>query len=95
MPDSPTGAYVAKRLLFNGRQQGRVAHLIVVAMPAGAAPGPGVGWRTLCGKRWADGARTGGSYGWGFGRQGDALLCRQCERASLARGDSGKGGEHG
>lgn len=69
------------RLLYAGRQQGTVAHVIVVAMPAGATPGPGVGWHTLCGRRWADGARTN-PEGWGFGKQGDVPLCRPCERLS-------------
>lgn len=71
------------RLFHGGRQQGTVAHLIVVAMPAGADPGPGVGWRTLCARRWADGARTGPD-GWGFGAQGDVPLCRPCEKASAS-----------
>jgi hypothetical protein len=83
---APSDAYVAKRLLFKGRQRGRVAHLIAVAMPAGADLGPGVGWHTLCATRWADGARTGPD-GWDFGKQGSAPLCRQCERSSHASGD--------
>jgi hypothetical protein len=70
---------VARRLMYGGRQQGTVAHLIVV--PSGRPPGPGVGWRTLCARRWADGARTGPD-GWGFGAQGDVPLCRPCEKAT-------------
>lgn len=72
-----------RRLLYAGKQVGTVTHLIVVAMPKGQPPGPGVGWHTLCAKRWADGARTQAG-GWGFGGPGDAPLCRACERLSQA-----------
>jgi hypothetical protein len=80
-PESP----LVRQLLYAGKQVGTVAHVIVVAMPKGAAPGPGVGWHTLCTTRWADGARTH-EDGWGFGRQGDAPLCRGCEKASRQSG---------
>ena len=71
------------RILYGGRQQGTVAHLVVA--PSGQAPGSGVGWRTLCTRRWADGACTNPQE-WGFGKQGDAPLCRPCEKAAASAG---------